>query len=373
MSVFRRTRNSRGSLGADPSFQLGMALGDAYGSMWANNARQRQEKKLDDYIEQQRNADLMAEIEATKNPMQDRLQQEASNALNYQLSSPMLNAIDRPNNIDRAIDAVVGDYGLGGVNYIKKQADMTPLERAKQQYRNLGVDDVTAWAKKQGINQEVIDARIPALQKELATNVGGLMASEITKNLYSGNMDNIITGIQQLDELAKYDPATADRLRKTATAQQARVQGLQDRMMLADYKGQVNTGNSLPFGYKSLSAINDRIAQIEELGVPDIYASEYNLLKNWKVQNGLEPAPQVEKPKEQGQEQPKTEVKQAQPVQEVNQDEVDSNDFNLRSAINYARNKGIPTNIVTGLPEAQNTQQQAMLREIEALYGIKFR
>ena len=37
---------------ADPSFQLGMALGDAYGTMWASNAKKRNEAQMDDVVRQ---------------------------------------------------------------------------------------------------------------------------------------------------------------------------------------------------------------------------------------------------------------------------------------------------------------------------------
>ena len=39
----------------DPMFQIGMALGGAYGNVWANNATKRQETKADDIIEQMQN------------------------------------------------------------------------------------------------------------------------------------------------------------------------------------------------------------------------------------------------------------------------------------------------------------------------------
>lgn len=39
----------------DPAFQIGMMLGDAYGNMWAANAKKRQGAKADDIIEQMQN------------------------------------------------------------------------------------------------------------------------------------------------------------------------------------------------------------------------------------------------------------------------------------------------------------------------------
>ena len=36
-----------GSIYADPAFQMGMALGNAYGNLWAHNAKERQKVKAD--------------------------------------------------------------------------------------------------------------------------------------------------------------------------------------------------------------------------------------------------------------------------------------------------------------------------------------
>lgn len=240
-------RRGANRLGSNPSsFEIGYALGNAYGDMWANNARKRQEKKLDDYIAQQENPDYMASINAAQPVATDGNMDRALSVLrqgndynlynDYSLS-PLVGE-ERKSGVDKAIDAIVKADSQGVINFMRGQEGMTPLERAKQKYSNLNVDDVTAWAKKQGINQEVIDSRIPALQKELATNVGGLMAQEINNNLYSGDMNKIIAGIQQLDELAKYDPARAEQMRNFGNQQYARAQNLNDRKTLGQGKTQ---------------------------------------------------------------------------------------------------------------------------------------
>lgn len=262
-------------LSADPSFQMGMALGNAYGTMWANNAKQRQAKQLDDYINQQRNADFMAEINAAQPEVADRKMEEAHAALNFDLSkgsTPMLDRLDRKSGVDKALDAIAQADSQGAINYMKKQEGMSALDRAKQTYKNLDVDSVTAWAKQNGINQEVLNERLPALQKEVATNVSSLMIPEITKNLYSGNVDNILTGMQQLDELKQYDPASYERYSKIADQQLARRQAFNDSVALANAKGS-RQGNKLNYmisdaalkNYSDeLNALNEKMALLED-------------------------------------------------------------------------------------------------------------
>jgi len=352
---------------ADPSFQMGMALGNAYGNMWAHNAKQRQAKQLDDYFEEQANANLMAQVNAAQTN-------------NYDLSkgaTPMLDRLDgQRTSVDKILDNM--SMATGGVEFIKSQADMNPVQRAKDRYKNLSIDNVTAWAKKNGINKEVLDERLPSLQKELATNVGAVMLPEITKNLYSGNVDNILTGMQQLDELKQYDPAAYERYSKMGDSLMANAMNRKND--IADYEKKLQLQNKysggkqnvFPAGFKSLSEINDRLAVIREMGIPEEFESEFNYLKGWKIQNGFEAPPAEVKQETTPAKKEQAEQPQKQ-VPQVNQDEVDTNNFNRLAAIAYARSKGIPTNIFTGLPEAQNKQQQEMLREIEAMYDLTFR
>lgn len=261
---------------ADPSFQMGMALGNAYGNMWAANAKKRQEKQLDDYIEEQANADLMANVNAAQTN-------------NYDLSkgaTPMLDRLDgQRTSVDKILDNM--SMATGGVEFIKSQADMNPVQRVKDRYKNLSVDNVTAWAKKNGINQEVLNERLASLQKEVATNVGAVMLPEITRNLYSGNVDNILTGMQQLDELKQYDPAAYERYSKVADQQLARRQAFNDNVALANIKG-----SNKPV-YRISDAANKNAVDLigtltnkEALGTP-LTTEEKVMLQNAQQLNGL--------------------------------------------------------------------------------------
>ena len=46
----------------DPAFQIGMMLGDAYGNMWAANAKKRQGARADRIIEDMQNANAIERI-----------------------------------------------------------------------------------------------------------------------------------------------------------------------------------------------------------------------------------------------------------------------------------------------------------------------
>ena len=60
----------RGGLYMDPSFQMGLALGNAYGNMWASNAKKRQGEHAKDILEEMRQQQQIEEI-ANMNKPQD--------------------------------------------------------------------------------------------------------------------------------------------------------------------------------------------------------------------------------------------------------------------------------------------------------------
>lgn len=60
----------RGGLYIDPSFQMGLALGNAYGNMWASNAKKRQGEHAKDILEEMRQQQQIEEI-ANMNKPQD--------------------------------------------------------------------------------------------------------------------------------------------------------------------------------------------------------------------------------------------------------------------------------------------------------------
>ena len=65
---------------ADPSFQLGMALGDAYGNLWASNAKKRNEAQMDEVVKQYLDDQRMQQL---ANPIEEKpLMTEAING-NY--------------------------------------------------------------------------------------------------------------------------------------------------------------------------------------------------------------------------------------------------------------------------------------------------
>ena len=60
----------RGGLYMDPSFQTGLAFGNAYGNMWAANAKNRQGEHAKDILEEMRQQQQIEEI-ANMNKPQD--------------------------------------------------------------------------------------------------------------------------------------------------------------------------------------------------------------------------------------------------------------------------------------------------------------
>lgn len=287
--MLRKYKGSTGLI-ADPSFQLGMALGGAYGNMWAANAKKRQAEKLDDYIEEQKQKAFMDEVlaanaaEQVKTPDYQRQLQEAHNALNFDLTqgtTPILDHLYGKSGVDKAIEAIASADAKGAINFMKKQEELTPLQRAQQKYNNLDVDSVKAWAKQNGINQEVLEPRLTTLQKELSANVGNLMLPEIYDNLYNSNGDtnSIIKGIQQIDELAKYDPQAAAELKKNAVSIMQYNRTRADKLADAATKHQYDLGllgakaNTTTSKYK-VSDASMKLAQDEMQKVMD-----------WKAEN----------------------------------------------------------------------------------------
>lgn len=305
----------------DPSFQMGAALGSALGNIWANNAKKRQERKLDNYIDEQRNADFMHEIEAEQQPVADRNLVEARQAMGYDSASvdraldsmeydlakgatPMLDKLERKSGIDRAVDNIANADAQGAVNFMRKQEGMTEAERAMQKYRNLTPEKVTAWARENDINREVLDARLPSLKQEVAGNVGMAMIPDIYRNLYSGNVDGILSGLEQVEQLRKYDAESADMLRKGGIESIGRYYANQNKLDVARAKAEAQpfTGRrttTKPAFNNSTADMNMAIKRMEYIDkiregklandanykLPPTVQAEYDSLKAY-VENG---------------------------------------------------------------------------------------
>lgn len=305
-----------GSIYADPAFQMGMALGNAYGNLWASNAKGRQKEKLQGIIDEATGAggNEIAEIAAmggnsgngiasnTITPsvateQQTDLKQRLTNevmgatpqqmaasvvgnipgtdeALNYIQRNDGLGGIARAGNIDlrnrpqhRNADGSISTVRSISINEDGKEIliptirpDGTPMSDREaidyyhQTGQNLGVfdsveaanraaeaihnseaarisaqspsllplDDIINRAKAAGINQEVIDERLPELQKEAARRARETLLPGIAENLYGYTDANgayvpptasdYSQAIMDIARLREYDPETAKTL-----------------------------------------------------------------------------------------------------------------------------------------------------------------
>lgn len=240
----------------DPAFRLGLALGNAYGNMWAANAKNRQSAKADDIIEEMKNQQEIERIanmrsapaeNAAQAIVNDNAQRQAAQAAGqitglgnlgvnkgvdymgmgaqygqqpYEFSVPsaldtLKSSLGKDRAINNAMRATASDY--------QQQAALTPAQRKAPNW-NPGYteDNVRSRLKKAGINKEIIDEKMVDVKNDVAKRARDVLVPSIMQNLYGsvdeqGNykaptpMDSMKAMID-LQTLAQYDPATAKML-----------------------------------------------------------------------------------------------------------------------------------------------------------------
>lgn len=242
----------------DPAFQLGMMLGNAYGNMWAANAKKRQGAKADDIINEMKNQQEIERIanmrstpaeNAAQAVVNDNAQRQAAQAAGqitglgnigvnkgvdymgmgaqfaepqdpFKLSVPSaIDALKSPLGKERALNnamqATAKDY--------QQQASLAPAQRKSSNWNpNYTEDNVRNRLKQAGINKEVIDEKMGEVKSDIAQRARDVLLPSIMQNLYGtvdekGNyksptpMDSMKAMID-LQTLAQYDPATAKML-----------------------------------------------------------------------------------------------------------------------------------------------------------------
>lgn len=242
----------------DSAFQLGMMLGNAYGNMWAANAKKRQGAKADDIINEMKNQQEIERIanmrsapaeNAAQAVVNDNAQRQAAQAAGqitglgnigvnkgvdymgmgaqfaepqdpFKLSVPSaIDALKSPLGKERALNnamqATAKDY--------QQQASLTPEQRKASNWNpNYTEDNVRNRLKQAGINKEVIDEKMGDVKNDIAQRARDVLLPSIMQNLYGtvdekGNykaptpMDSMKAMID-LQTLAQYDPATAKML-----------------------------------------------------------------------------------------------------------------------------------------------------------------
>lgn len=219
----------RGGIYMDPSFQMGLAFGDAYGNMWAANAKNRQEKKaanvIDDLMNNgMTNADINAAIQGSYD-----LSKGAIADPNFTLS--------RATPDGRSVQENAADEALG----LKNGGQYPIANKQEYKFKNLellqgtdqsgavptvtdvqeAVGNQSAWSpgvtaediklalQKQGINKDVIDGVLPEYEKKLkqeaSSNLVPAIMDKYKKGDYAGAMQDTLT-------LRQYDPETASIL-----------------------------------------------------------------------------------------------------------------------------------------------------------------
>lgn len=251
----------RGGLYMDPSFQMGLALGNAYGNMWAANAKNRQGEHAKDILEEMRQQQQIEEI-ANMNKPQDapKAPQKAvsvtGNIPGYDLrssvgSDPTMGLSratpDGRSVQENAVDEVLGLKRMGAypitaeqqtageqleklgqyplnVNAGEQKAEVTANpQAAKLGFNpNFSVDEFKRRANERGLNKEVIDMYLPDVQKEAATQARNSLLPEIMDGFYgytneqgeyvAPTPESYRNANEKLMLLKQYDPDTANPL-----------------------------------------------------------------------------------------------------------------------------------------------------------------
>ncbi len=254
----------------DPMFQIGMALGGAYGNIWANNATKRQETKADDIIEQMQNQRAIQRIAdarragisdedavqvITNKIAQQAGAQGATQATGMgQLNQPSIDFMGMGAQMAEPQDPYKLSVpspldqlkGAGGKEYsINKalQANQNALNKEKEAQTVLASnptaqaaynwnpdyteDNVRKALRKAGLAKDVIDEKVGEVKSDIAKRAEAVLLPSIQKkmfygydtvekgkdgNLYSVHHDpdavSFMQAMAELETLKQYSPDT---------------------------------------------------------------------------------------------------------------------------------------------------------------------
>lgn len=254
----------------DPAFQIGMMLGDAYGNMWAANAKKRQGAKADDIIEQMQNQRAIQRIAdarragisdedavqvITNKIAQQAGAQGATQATGMgQLNQPGIDFMGMGAQMAEPQDPYKLSVpspldqlkGAGGKEYsINKalQANQNALNKEKEAQTVLASnptaqaaynwnpdyteDNVRKALRKAGLAKDVIDEKVGEVKSDIAKRADAVLLPSIQKkmfygydtvekgedgNLYSVHHDpdavSFMQAMAELDLLKQYSPET---------------------------------------------------------------------------------------------------------------------------------------------------------------------
>ena len=213
----------------DPAFQIGMMLGDAYGNMWAANARKRQGAKADDIIEQMQNQRAIQRIAdarragisdedavqvITNKIAQQAGAQGATQATGMgQLNQPSIDFMGMGAQMAEPQDPYKLSVpspldqlkGAGGKEYsINKalQANQNALNKEKEAQTVLASnptaqaaynwnpdyteDNVRKALRKAGLAKDVIDEKVGEVKSDIAKRAEAVLLPSIQKKMFYG-------------------------------------------------------------------------------------------------------------------------------------------------------------------------------------------
>lgn len=213
----------------DPAFQIGMMLGDAYGNMWAANAKKRQGAKADDIIEQMQNQRAIQRIAdarragisdedavqvITNKIAQQAGAQGATQATGMgQLNQPSIDFMGMGAQMAEPQDPYKLSVpspldqlkGAGGKEYsINKalQANQNALNKEKEAQTVLASnptaqaaynwnpdyteDNVRKALRKAGLAKDVIDEKVGEVKSDIAKRAEAVLLPSIRKKMFYG-------------------------------------------------------------------------------------------------------------------------------------------------------------------------------------------
>lgn len=186
----------------DPAFQIGMMLGDAYGNMWAANAKKRQGARADRIIEDMQNANAIERIAnmGTVPAQNGDAGREYANKLIQQQAAGIggvdsgINFGGNPNQYMAASMADIKtpsgglEYSLANVDEDKKYlAKLSPYNQKLANWNpDYTEDNVRKELQRAGLAKDVIDEKVGEAKSDIAKRAEAVLLPSIQKKMFYG-------------------------------------------------------------------------------------------------------------------------------------------------------------------------------------------
>lgn len=189
------------SFTSDPMFQLGMALGGAYGNIWANNATKRQGARADRIIEDMQNANAIERIAnmGTVPAQNGDAGREYANKLIQQQAAGIggvdsgINFGGNPNQYMASIADIKTpsgglEYSLANVDEDKKYlAKLSPYDQQAVNWNpNYTEDNVRKELQRAGLAKDVVDEKVGEAKSDIAKRAEAVLLPSIQKKMFYG-------------------------------------------------------------------------------------------------------------------------------------------------------------------------------------------